>query len=386
MDFLSRISDSSSLSESVIARIAKEFRDSDTHKLVASTHINVLILGKTGVGKSTFFNCLQDPTIPAFKQSVISQTKATNLQPFTLNIQNTNVTINLIDTPGLRESGGVYNRSDIQITQTIIDCIKRDITKIHVLLICVSTTERFTDDDFITINTLTKYFCGTGLPVLVCITKAEEKLQAWYEARIEEISSHQFFKELKQKTDFDICFSGYVDYVNSPICNEEQLSKRFRFVYAMRESLLNRIYHSYSKNNGGVQIHLLPYYKILEEEASKHILDFINILISYVNCAKTGSRIQGQQNYVNVKTNVLQYTLFYDISVMSSHFALINDLLSVLYNTHHVKEEWIYEGFNDNVYKKMGSLTLDFNTRLTNLPPTQFKVFAETKQLNLINH
>jgi len=357
--------------------------------LIESAHINVLILGKTGVGKSTLFNCMRDPTIDAFKQSVISQTKETVLQPFTVNIKNSNVTINLIDTPGLRESGLEVCRSDSVITQAIIECIEKEITKLHVLLICVSTNERFTHDDYKTIEVLTQNFCmEKSLPVIICVTKSEGKSRAWYNDRVIEIQTHPFFKELKIKTDYKICFSGYNDSINATIKTVTELSEKYQFVYAMRKVLLDNIYNCYLRHSNGYPINVLPYYKNLEIEATTTIHQFIDVLIGYVRAMETS--VDGKVNvknsslYLTLKKEILQYTLFYDLSVMSAHFAMINDLLSDLYNNHKVRSNWIYNGFNMNVYMNQGSLTLDWDLRLKNLPNARFKTLTTKINLNEI--
>jgi len=163
-----------------------------------------------------FFNCLKDPTIEAIKQSLTAVTQHAILQPFTIIIGNDYFTINLVDTPGLREYGK-NARSDVKITESIIECIERDITKLHILLICVSTTERFTNDDFIAIRTLVENFCvDNKLAILICITKSENKPEKWFEDRIKEIEEHEFFIYLKEekKIKYTICFTGYVDLVN----------------------------------------------------------------------------------------------------------------------------------------------------------------------------
>jgi len=193
------LSKQSVLSIGEINEIQSNLKEKNKFKLTESAHINILILGKVGVGKSSFFNCLKDPTIEAIKQSLTAVTQHAILQPFTIIIGNDYFTINLVDTPGLREYGK-NARSDVKITESIIECIERDITKLHILLICVSTTERFTNDDFIAIRTLVENFCvDNKLAILICITKSENKPEKWFEDRIKEIEEHEFFIYLKEE-------------------------------------------------------------------------------------------------------------------------------------------------------------------------------------------
>jgi len=86
-------------------------------------------LGKVGVGKSTFFNLMKNPTTDAIKQSLTSQTKNPIFQPFALKHNNEDIIINLIDTPGLREINTGNDKSDVQITESIIELAKEQITK-----------------------------------------------------------------------------------------------------------------------------------------------------------------------------------------------------------------------------------------------------------------
>jgi len=72
---------------------------------------------------------------------------------------------------------------------------------------------------------------------------------------------------------------------------------------------------------------------------------------------------------------VLSFDVLYDLSVMSAHFALINDILSMIWNSG-ITDDWIFEGFSKKVYQNKGSLTLNLDERKKNLPEVNFRKYS----------
>jgi GTP-binding protein EngB required for normal cell division len=410
------------VSESLIEIIKDRYRNSNDCHLLSSAHVNIMILGKTGVGKSTFFNLLKDPTTKAIEQSVVSQTKDVVFQPFTLNFGGFNLTINLIDTPGVREYKLDESRTDQSITNAIVNCVEKEITKLHLLVICVSVTERFTEDDKIALEVLHKNFCLNGkLPMMIVVTKAEGQDEVWYRKRIFEIKTHPFFAKITnlqidtkfneqlekyRKTgeisyiseellnlisepemsletphldEVSICFTGYVDTTNKKYTTEQEITGLYDFVYEMRKALVTKILDMYKFNPTGLFMSSLPYYQMMESDANKTISEFVQMLEVINRVFSTNKTLQNYPQklpYIETKNSVLKYIAFYDISVMASYFALISDLLSNLHKEG-CKEMWVYEGFDPRTFENEGSLSLNFLERLKRLPAVVFKIFKK---------
>jgi len=292
-----------SLSAEDIQEVRETYSLHDPYKLVQSVHLNTLILGKTGVGKSTLFKCLKDPTQDAYRQSVVSQTQESIFQPFTLNLPNATgtITINLIDTPGLRETdkSGERGRSDETITKCIIDCVKAEVTRLHVLVICISNQERLTHDDKHTIKALKDNFVSNDrtrrLPIILCITKSEDKTEEWMDRAETEVK--EFVRELG--TDFVIKFMGFVDTVNITVTSKSNLEESYRTVGEMRKQFIESIVELNKEAGGcGIGVDLLPYFKILENEAGIFIKQFIEYLI---NLVQKPENFQSKADYMKKK-------------------------------------------------------------------------------------
>jgi len=365
------------LSAEDIQEVRETYSLNDPYKLVQSVHLNTLILGKTGVGKSTLFKCLQDPTQDAERQSVVSQTKELRFQPFTLNLPEAagTITINLIDTPGLRETDkpGERGRSDETITRCIVDCVKAEVTRLHVLVICISNQERLTKDDKETIKVLKENFVSEDkakrLPIILCITKSEDKTDEWMNRAETEVKD--FVKEMG--TDIAINFMGFVDTVNNNVSSKSNLEESYQTVGEMRKQFIDSIIELNKESGGcGVGVDLLPYFSILENEAGVFIKQYIQYLILLERDQK---KFQWEKDYMITKGKVLSYNVLYDLSVMSAHFALINDILSMIWNSG-ITDQWIFEGFSEKVYKNKGSLSLKLDERLNNLPEVKFRQYS----------
>jgi uncharacterized protein (DUF697 family)/GTP-binding protein EngB required for normal cell division len=135
--------------------------------------INLMIIGKTGVGKSTLINALFGAERV---QTGIGRPVTTNIE----RIASDHLTI--FDTPGL-ELGGPNSYTNLldQVVKVINDEVEKGTIDdaIHCILYCVSvTSHRFEDNEAEFIKNLQKKIITHNIPIFIVLTQAFNKADA----------------------------------------------------------------------------------------------------------------------------------------------------------------------------------------------------------------
>merc|ERR1712137_16596 len=242
----------SSIPQEELKALQRSVRLSNRYRLEETRTRNILIVGKTRSGKSTATGVMKDPCYVPKEMSIFSDTVDPKFQSFSLdnNKDGTKYTVNIIDTPGLKEvtKVGVNARSDEAILNTIQYCLKNEITKINVLLIFISFELGVTTDDLDSFATFLKYFAHESACVCMCITRAEDKPVSWRKNIMSQLKSHPYFQEILDDSEGKVpkCqveFIGCVDQVKlQTLSSVEDLKKQYTTVYRLRESLLKRVF------------------------------------------------------------------------------------------------------------------------------------------------
>jgi len=158
----SPIKPKSKIPEDDIKALLYEIRSGNPYSLEETQTRNILIVGRTRSGKSTAVGILKDPCHEPKEMSIFSDTVDPKYQSFALDdkVKNIKYTINVIDTPGLKEVKqiGVDARNDSVILNTINYCLKNEITKINLLLIFISFELGVTNDDLDSFQTFLEKF------------------------------------------------------------------------------------------------------------------------------------------------------------------------------------------------------------------------------------
>ena len=107
------------------------------YHVATSQIINILLVGRSQAGKSTLLATLLNPQ-QAVQGRGFSVTKEPQIQAFILSDEHTNIqyTINVIDTPGLREKriDDLQSRGDEEIIRLAGQCIKSQITYLNIVI------------------------------------------------------------------------------------------------------------------------------------------------------------------------------------------------------------------------------------------------------------
>ena len=107
------------------------------YHVMQSQIINILLVGRSQAGKSTLLATLLNPQ-QAVQGRGFSVTKEPQIQAFILNDEHNNIsyTINIIDTPGLREKriDDLQSRGDEEIIRLAGQCISNQITYLNIVI------------------------------------------------------------------------------------------------------------------------------------------------------------------------------------------------------------------------------------------------------------
>ena len=127
--------------------IEKTFRDGDYREFGKVEPKNVLIIGQRRSGKSTIEAVLLDPKRPAPDITLAFGTREASFESFI--VDRDSMVINIVDTPVLFEtrSQGMSLRVNLAIIGTIRKCIQQEITKFHLVCVCVWFESGFNDQD-----------------------------------------------------------------------------------------------------------------------------------------------------------------------------------------------------------------------------------------------
>ncbi|KAK2862954.1 hypothetical protein Q5P01_002487 [Channa striata] len=193
----------------------------------------IVLLGKTGVGKSSLVNTIFGEQVFAVGHSINSET--TTCQTKTGFVNGRNITV--IDIPGLFDT----QRSEEELKPEIVRCITECAPGPHAFLI-VLKVEKFTEHEKAVIDKICQYFSEEVLKYSTIVFTHGDQLDE--DQTIEDfISQHEFFIELVQKCG-GRCHVVDNKYWNIP--RDEYRSNQFQV-----EELLKTIDKTVLANNGG---------------------------------------------------------------------------------------------------------------------------------------
>jgi len=232
----------------VIENLKDFVRNANRHRLEISSVRNVMIVGKSRSGKSTAVGVLKDPTHEAETMSIFAESSGPRFQSFSLSDTKddaVNYILNIIDTPGLHEEGrpGDVERTDESILKSISFCLKNEITKIHMLVICVSAFQGLAKEEVAVFTQYIDAFYHKDVPIVICVTRAEGKTEKEKAKMVEEFQQHRYFGPLLNRGNVFVEFMGCVDEgILTTATDEEQLKKMYKNVYKLRTKLLLDIF------------------------------------------------------------------------------------------------------------------------------------------------
>jgi len=130
----------------------------DDYELAVATQLNFLIIGRSSSGKTTFVNNLQKRYGVTKENIQISDTLVAETHHFSVRIAQKYYSISIIDTPGLFEMREKQEqiRSDQQLMQIAIDCVKNNFTQLNGVLVTHSFSDMISPENLKVFEILNK--------------------------------------------------------------------------------------------------------------------------------------------------------------------------------------------------------------------------------------
>jgi len=130
-----------------------ELSDSDivvSHDILAA---NILVVGSTGTGKTTFLNTLKNPRYTSIMEAK-SQTQTAMLYNHLFEVKNIFYMLQIIDTPGFGDNIG---RSDFEQEELILKFVKQGVTDLSLVLITIKFGVRLEASQINTIMSVLRF-------------------------------------------------------------------------------------------------------------------------------------------------------------------------------------------------------------------------------------
>jgi len=250
----------SKLTVNQINLVKNKIRSLDKYPLESTKTRNIIMLGRSGSGKSTAIDVLKDICSVPRPQSLFSETVDARFQSFSLDDLEAKIkyTLNIIDTPGVQEVKpmGENSRSDDAILDTIKYCLKNEITKIHTLFIFTSFEQRITALDKSAFKIYLDMFYNPSTNIAFCVTRAEGQDIDWKNNIINDLNKDEYFQNILKKDNVKIFFTGCVN--NTRVNSASDITTLFGYyneIYNMRKDIVKFVF---SSSDDGVMLLNLP--------------------------------------------------------------------------------------------------------------------------------
>lgn len=156
--------------------IAQEILDATNKELKELDPVNILIVGKSGVGKSTLINSL-------FREKIADTGIGKPVTKHLQKIQRSDVPVTLYDTRGLELSPAVQNQVQNDI-QKLIQQNKKTKDEIHTVYYCIqATSSRIEDSEIDMIEAIAK-----TIPVILVLTQSIGEQAIEFHRALEEMN------------------------------------------------------------------------------------------------------------------------------------------------------------------------------------------------------
>lgn len=226
------------MQESIMKEIRDDYWRNGQYQTTCVEQRNIILIGRTRVGKSTIKSLLVDPTSKPEELTLRSGTRDPSIESFCMRHHHT--VLNIIDTPGLFEHccKDFDPRDNDTIMKTIELCATRGVTKLHAICFCLSISCGINAEDIKSIKLLCEFFGNeTSANSYLIITRCERTCDVQRKRICEELRTDIHLKEIVPYFRRGMFFSGSINYDDYLQGNESVLDQ-YRTIRDYRAKLI----------------------------------------------------------------------------------------------------------------------------------------------------
>jgi len=208
---------------------------------------NVLLIGKSGGGKSTLFEVLKKPLYVTTSETTLFAGARLRPEYAPLVVRNAEgkaYSINVIDTPGLFEvrSNPGEKRSNEQIFKLMESCLREKVTTISAVFLVIPVSHVFTEEDLETLNQVSA-FLGDGFKknTMIVFSQADTYQLEALQGRISEFLSSPVSIPFVNFCQGGIFFTGAVSGESASEYGEAYETKAKKKVICLRQHLIDAV-------------------------------------------------------------------------------------------------------------------------------------------------
>ncbi|CAF1547927.1 unnamed protein product [Adineta steineri] len=224
-----------------------QFRQTVTH--------NLLLMGKTRTGKTTVAEVLADPCYVPLDAKLHSDTKEVTIHPVVVTMVHEDriYCFNVVDTPGLYDK--VKNRvtplSNERIKVVIDECIKKDVTNMHLFAFVISLKGNVDTEDISSMKFIMKNYPKLHPHICLLVTHCEGNSAEQRTAKVKEFFESQTVVALGLKEFFgqNIYYMGSLRPELRTNPDKQCVRQQMRNILEMREKFLEYIISIDVKNS-----------------------------------------------------------------------------------------------------------------------------------------
>jgi GTP-binding protein EngB required for normal cell division len=253
--------------------------DSNPYEVFQSNIMNIIMIGDSRAGKSTFIQYINNIN-HSVSSGLYRGTVDPESQILTIKFMNKLLTVNFIDTPGLNEVSATGSRANDHIVDLISSFVRKDITKVHLILLTVNAASGINSNQLKTIMDIATSLGREFIPNICLLISNYEHYGRSQERELKvSISNDQSLKPLKIACGAGILFTG-------ALTNEEfkDIKVRDKFIPRQKRRVTDFLNKLTKVKPANLQTEVI-------ERANSSLKSMESIVRDYTTAARLGPEI-----------------------------------------------------------------------------------------------
>lgn len=208
---------------------------------------NILLVGRSRMGKSKFVQMLKDPTNWGGKLQLVADTKEPILEQFIVNHGGVHMSLTIIDTPGLSEIkvDADQQRDDSFILNLIEASAKKHVTYFNAILFFASFNDGLQGETLQAMEVLQKYLGETSADFsMLIVPKTESMTDEMVHDLMSEAFSIQKYGEVFARLRRGFHPTGFIVDESMRVQDPQTVKHSYQRILHRRESVLTELLNS----------------------------------------------------------------------------------------------------------------------------------------------